>query len=155
MTETDRDRQAGRPGPATEYVYGGPPAASGWAGWVVFGGLMLILLGIIHVIEGVVALFDQGYYTVRPSGLVVHVDYTVWGWVHLLLGIVAILTGLGLLAGNIVARVVGVCLAVISAVVNLAFVGAAPVWSIIVIVLDVVIIYAIVVHGRELRSPTY
>jgi hypothetical protein len=134
---------------------GGPPAASGWAGWVVFGGLMLILLGIFHVIEGVVALFDQGYYTVRPSGLVVHVDYTVWGWVHLLLGIVAILTGLGLLAGNIVARVVGVCLAVISAVVNLAFVGAAPVWSIIVIVLDVVIIYAIVVHGRELRSPTY
>jgi hypothetical protein len=144
-----------RSGPATEYVTGGPPAASGWSGWVVFAGVMLVLLGCFQVIEGLVALFDDGFYLVRPRGLVLHVDYATWGWVHLALGLLMVLTGLGLMAGNIVARVVGVLLALLSAVVNLAFVAANPVWSVLVIALDVVVIYAIVVHGRELRSPTY
>jgi len=155
MTETERDRQGGGQGTATEYVYGGPPAASGWTGWVVFAGVMLILLGVFHVIEGLVALLRDDVLLVRPGGLVVHVSYTTWGWVHLILGIVAGLTGLGLLAGNIVARIVGVVLALVSAIVSLAFVSAQPVWSVIVIILDVIVIYAITVHGRELKSPTY
>lgn len=155
MTEIERDPQGGRPDPATEFVYGGPPAATGWAGWVVFAGVLMILLGAFHAIEGVVALLRDEVYLVRPGGLVVHVSYTTWGWLHLVLGIVAALTGLGLLAGNIVARIVGVGIAVLSAIVNLAFVSAQPVWSVVVIALDVVIIYAITVHGRELNSPTY
>jgi uncharacterized membrane protein len=130
------------------------PAAHGWAGWVVFAGVMLILVGFFHAIEGLVALFQDDYYTVRPSGLVVSVNYTVWGWVHLVLGIVALLTGMGLLAGNLVARVVGVGLAVVSAIVNLAFVAAFPVAATLLIVFDVVIIYAIVVHGGELKRRT-
>lgn len=155
MTETERGRQTGGSGPATEYVYGGPPAASGWTGWVVFAGVMLILLGIFHVIEGVVALLREDVFLVHPGGLVVHASYTTWGWVHVVLGVVAGLTGLGLLAGNLLARIVGVVLAIVSAIVSLAFVNAQPVWSVIVIVIDVIVIYAITVHGRELKSPTY
>jgi hypothetical protein len=80
------------------------------------------------------------------------VDYNVWGWVHLILGILAVATGFGLLAGNTAARVVGIVLAVVSAIVNLAFIAAYPVWSTIVIGVDIIVIYAIVVHGRELKS---
>ena len=123
---------------------------TGWAGWIVFAGAMLILMGIFQAIEGLVALFRNDYYAVPASGLVINVDYNTWGWVHLILGVIAVLVGFGLVAGNIVARVVGVILAVISAVLNLAFIAAYPVWSTIVIAIDVIIIYAIIVHGREL-----
>ncbi len=74
---------------------------------------------------------------------------------HLVLGILAGLVGLGLLAGNMIVRVVGVVLAVLSAIVSLLFVSAQPVWSLIVITLDVIVIYAIAVHGRALQSPKY
>ena len=148
MTGTSRDERATR---AAEYDEFGRPVVHGSATWVVFGGVMLILLGFIHAIEGLVALLKDDYYRVRPSGLVVHVSYTTWGWVHLVLGIVAALTGIGLLAGNMAARVVGVALAALSALVNLAFVAAYPLWSAIVITIDVVVIYAIVVHGAELK----
>jgi hypothetical protein len=106
------------------------------------------------MIEGLVALFDRGYYLVAPSGLVLSVDYTTWGWVHLIIGILAIVTGIGLIAGNMVARVVGIILAVLSAILNLVFIAAYPVWSTIVIAIDVIVIYAIVVHGRELKTST-
>jgi hypothetical protein len=79
------------------------------------------------------------------------VDYNVWGWVHLILGILAVATGFGLLAGNTAARVVGIVLAVLSAILNLVFIAAYPVWSTIVIAVDIIVIYAIVVHGRELK----
>jgi hypothetical protein len=112
---------------------------------------MLAVLGVFQAIEGLVALFDDGYYAVRPGGLVVHVNYTAWGWAHLIIGCVAVLTGFGLLLGNVLARVVGVLLAVVSAIVNLAFIAAAPFWATIVITFDVIVIYAIIVHGREMK----
>src|SRR3954452_5542967 len=95
-----------------------------WAGWVVFAGVMLITLGAFQIIEGLVALFDDGFYAVGSNGLVVNVDYNTWGWVHSIIGIVAVLAGLGLLAGNMAARIVGVGIAFLSALVNLAFISA-------------------------------
>ena len=123
-----------------------------WAGWVVFGGVMLMMMGAFQVIEGLVALFDDGFYLVRQNGLVVNVNYNTWGWIHLLIGVVAVLAGIGLLAGNMIARIVGVVAAFLSALVNLAFISAYPIWSAIVITLDVIVIYAIIVHGRELKN---
>ena len=128
---------------------------SGWAGWVVFGGVMLILLGIVHVMQGIVALVNDDYYLVTREGLVLNLDFTSWGWTHLVLGVLLGLVGVGLLAGNTAARVAGVVLAVLSAVVNLLFITAYPAWSVVVIALDVIVIYSIVVHGRELRADPY
>lgn len=127
------------------------PVATGWTGWVAFGGYMLMLVGVFHAVEGLVAIFDDGYYVVTSRGLVVDFDYTVWGWVHLGLGVVTIAVGVGLLTGNIVARVLGVIIAGVSAVVSLGFIAAYPIWSIAVIALDVIVIYAIVAHGKEMR----
>jgi hypothetical protein len=144
MTDTSNRRSEASPGLA--------PDPSAWAGWVVFGGVMLVMLGAFQMIEGLVALFDDGFYLVRPGGLVVDINYNTWGWIHLLIGVVAILSGLGLLAGNMVARIVGVVVAAFSALVNWAFVSAYPVWSIIMITIDVIVIYAIIAHGRELKD---
>jgi len=128
---------------------------SGWAGWVVFGGVMLILIGIVHVVQGIVALVNDDYYLVTKNGLVLNLDFTSWGWTHLVLGVLLGLVGVGLIAGNTAARVAGVALAVLSAVVNLVFMAAYPAWSVMVIALDVIVIFSIVVHGRELKANPY
>jgi len=138
--------------PAYEQPATAEATPTAWAGWVAFGGVMMIMLGLFQIIQAIVALVHDQYYLVAKSGLVVSVDYTTWGWVHLVLGIIAGLTGVGLLAGNTLARVVGVVIALVSALVNLVFIPAYPIWSIIVITLDVLVIFAIVVHGRELKS---
>lgn len=145
MTDTSHRR-------GTEAQYDQPTA---WAGWVVFAGAMLIMLGTFQVIQGIVALFDDGFYLVGSDGLVVDVDYNTWGWIHIVIGVVGILTGVGLLAGNMAARIVGVGVAFLSAIVNLAFISAYPIWSTILITLDVIVIYAIIVHGRELKGGVY
>ena len=145
MTDTSHRR-------GTEAQYDQPTA---WAGWVVFAGAMLIMLGTFQVIQGIVALFDDGFYLVGSDGLVVDVDYNTWGWIHIVIGVVGVLTGVGLLAGNMAARIVGVGVAFLSAIVNLAFISAYPIWSTILITLDVIVIYAIIVHGRELKGGVY
>jgi hypothetical protein len=134
----------------TSTSYAEPPSA--WAGWVVFGGVMLITLGSFQIIEGLVALFNDGFYAVTSDGLVVDVDYNTWGWIHTAIGVVGVLAGVGLLAGNMVARVVGVVIAFLSALVNLVFISAYPLWSAIMITLDVIVMYAIIVHGREVKG---
>jgi hypothetical protein len=134
----------------TDYPTADAEKASGWVG---FAGIMLTMLGFFQAIEGLVALFNDGFYLVRPNGLVVSVDYTAWGWTHLILGAVAVAVGFGLMVGNMFARVAGIAIAMISAILNLVFISAYPVWSTIVIAIDVIVIYAIVVHGREMK-PT-
>jgi hypothetical protein len=128
---------------------------TGWVGWVFFGAMMLILLGSFQAIAGLVALFDRGYYLVSRNGLLVHVDYTAWGWVHLIIGLVALAAGIGLMTGRMWARVLGVVIALLSAIVNLGFLAAYPLWSITMIALDVIVIYAITAHGSEVKAAEY
>jgi hypothetical protein len=135
-------------------AYGKDPDPTGWTGWVVFASFMMIMAGSFQAIEGLVAIFDDGFYHVTENGLVVNVDYSVWGWTHLLLGALLIICGIGVLAGNIVARVVAILLAGLSALVNLVFLEAYPIWGILIITVDVLVIYALIVHGRELRDSS-
>src|SRR4051795_7871912 len=136
----------------TRPAYGNSPDPTAWTGWVVFAAFMMIMVGAFQAIEGLVALFDDGFYRVTDSGLVVNVNYNVWGWTHLLLGILILVCGVGLLAGNMAARTVAVILAGLSALANLAFIEAYPIWSVIIIAIDVLVIYAVTVHGGELRD---
>lgn len=129
-----------------------PPEPTAWAGWVLFGAMMMILLGAFHAIAGLVALFNTGYYVVPSANLVVSVNYTAWGWAHLILGLVALAAGFGLFTGQMWARVLGITVAVISAIANFVFIPAFPLWCLMMITLDVLVIYAIAAHGRELQN---
>ena len=133
-------------------AYRDDPAPTGWTGWIAFAACMMLLLGTFQAIQGLVAIFDDGYYAVTEKGLVIDVDFTVWGWVHLLLGVLIAVSGVGILSGNVGARIVGVLFAGLSAILNLLFIEAYPVWSIIVITVDVLVIFALTVHGREMKS---
>jgi hypothetical protein len=112
---------------------------------------MLIVDGGFQAITGVVAIFNDRYYLVPGTELVVHADYTAWGWAHLILGCLAGLAGFGVLAGWTWARIVGIILAAISVLVNIGFLAAYPVWSMLVVALDVIVIYALAVHGHEVE----
>ena len=135
-------------------AYGRQPDPTGWTGFVMFASFMMILVGTFQAIQGLVALFDDGFYLVTPGNLVVDVNYNVWGTVHLLLGVLLLLSGAGVLTGNLAARTVGVILAGLSALVNMIFIEAYPLWSILIITVDVLVIYALTVHGRELHESS-
>jgi hypothetical protein len=113
---------------------------------------MMLILGMFHAFQGLIALFQHEYYLVTENGLTVHVNYTGWGWTHLIFGIVVIAAGAALLVGQTWARVVAVVLAVLSAVVNAGFLAAYPVWSAIMIAVDILVIWALTVHGGEMRT---
>jgi hypothetical protein len=136
----------------TRVAYGNRSDPTGWTGWVIFASFLMFLLGAFQTVQGVVALFDDGFYLVTSRDLVVGVDYTVWGAVHLALGVLLMLSGAGVLSGNLAARTVGVILAGLSALANLLFIEAYPFWSIIIITVDVLVIYSLTVHGRELKD---
>jgi len=125
------------------------------SGWAVFAAVTLLLAGGFQLINGIIALFRSGIYQVGRSGLVVNVDYTTWGWVHLALGILTIGAALGLIGGYMWARVLGVVIALVSAIVYMAFIKAFPALSLVVIAVNILVIYAITVHGRELKDADY
>jgi hypothetical protein len=128
------------------------PEVTGWVGWVFFAGIMMVTVGVVHAIQGLVAIFNSGYYVVPSSQLVVSVNYATWGWVHLIGGVVVAAAGVALFSGKTWARATAVVVAGLSALVNLAFISAYPWWAVIAIVLDVFVIYAVTVHGAEVRS---
>jgi hypothetical protein len=114
--------------------------------------MMMIMVGTFQVIAGLTAIFNSGYYVVGEADLLIDVDFAAWGWAHIILGAVAVGAAFGLLAGQMWARIVGIAMALVSAVVNLAFIEAYPLWSLMVITLDVLVIYAIAMHGKEVKA---
>jgi hypothetical protein len=111
----------------------------------------MVILGALHAFQGLVAIFKDDYFLVSSSGLAVKFDFTAWGWVHLVVGIVVVVAGLGVMAGQVWARVVGVLLASLSLLANVAFLAAYPFWSLVMIALDIVIIMALTVHGSDIK----
>lgn len=128
------------------------PETSGWTAGIEFAGIMMILVGAIHAVQGLAALVNEDFYDVPSERLLVAVDFATWGWIHLVLGVLVVAAGIAVNWGRAWARVVGVVFASVSLLTNLAFVNAQPVWTTIVVALDVVIIYAITAHGGELAG---
>jgi hypothetical protein len=112
----------------------------------------MLVLGVFHAIAGLVALFKHTYYLVGDTGLTVQVNYTAWGWTHLVLGVLVAVAGVALFTGQMWARVVGVVFASLSAILNIAFLAAYPVWCTIMIAVAVLVIWALTVHGAEMKN---
>jgi hypothetical protein len=128
------------------------PDPSGWVGWIVFAATMMVLVGALHIFQGIVALFNDDYYLVGKNGLTIHLDYTGWGWTHIIVGVIVAASGLGLYSGRMIARIVAVAVALLSLLVNFAFIAAYPVWATIVIAVDVLVIFALTAHGKEMKQ---
>ena len=124
---------------------------TGWIGWVYFAAFMLIAVGFFQTILGFTAILNDEWF-VKVGGTLLLLDYTTWGWIHLILGIVSMVVGTGLFNGSTWARVVAVNLVMFNFLAQFAFVSVYPIWSIIIMVVDVLVLYALTVHGAE---PAY
>ena len=126
---------------------------SGWAvGWEYFASVMLMIIGVFGIIDGIVAIAKEEFYVVGEKW-VFNFNVTTWGWIHLILGIIVLLAGIGILSGNVLARTVGVIVAAISAIANFMWLPYYPVWGVVVIAIDVAIIWALTAHGRDIAAP--
>ena len=123
---------------------------SGWAvGWTFFAAFMMIMIGVFHAIAGLAGILEDEIY-VLGQDYVFKFDATTWGWIHLIAGIVVALAGFALFSGAVWARTVGVILASLSMIANFAWLPWYPIWSIIMIVVDIAVIWALTVHGRDI-----
>ncbi len=123
-----------------------------WAmGWAMFAATMMVLMGIWWVIVGLVAVLDDAFYVITQEW-VFEFDTTVWGWTHMILGIVVSLAGFGIFRGVVWARTVGVIIAVASALIAFAWLPYYPIWAILFIAVSVAIIWSLTAHGDDLAA---
>ena len=139
----------GQPQRAPAHLRPDPPEATAWLGWVLFLGILLAGAGVINALQGLGALLDDDFYRTSTSDLAIGVNYAVWGWALLILGVALVATGIGIVLGYPWARVAGVVVAAINALTNLAFVGAFPMWTVLAVAFDLLVIYGLVIHGGE------
>jgi hypothetical protein len=137
------DRAANRPVRSSE---------NGWLVWAAFGGIVLVIAGAVDITAGLLALARPSFFVAAQDGIAVALGWTTWGVIHLAWGAAFVAVGLGVLAGNRFSQGVAVVLAGASVVRNLLFIDVAPVWMAIVIAIDLLVVYALVVHGHELRD---
>lgn len=129
----------------------GEDERTGWTGWVVFAGVLMVIAGAVWAIQGLIAVFKNDLVIFGTEGAL-FLNVTGWGWVHMILGVLLLLCGFLVLQGNMFGRTIAVILAILSIIVNFVWLPVYPVWAIVIITLDVFIIYAVTVHGRELKS---
>jgi hypothetical protein len=124
--------------------------ATGWIAWILFGGLILLLLGGAHVTIGALALIRPEALQGTRSDLLLHVGLTTLGWIHLVLGVVLMIVGGALMLGRVWARYLAILLACAALLINFAYASVYPIWSVVAIAFASVALYATVAHGGEL-----
>lgn len=126
-------------------------ARTGWVGWIFFGGFMMIIGGLLDAFYGLIAVFNDNW-VVWGNRSAVFLDITQWGWVHLILGILVAVAGIGVISGNLLARIIGVIVVGISLILNFLAVPVYPLWSIVLLTIDALVIWALIAHGHEVKA---
>ncbi len=125
---------------------------SGWAiGWIFFAATMMMLIGTFQAIAGLIAIVNDQFY-VATREYVFRFDTTEWGWIHLVWGVLIAVAGGFVLTGSVLARTVGVVMAVVSAILGFAWLPYSPVWGVTIIAIAVSVIWALTAHGRDVAE---
>ena len=133
----------------TAAARGQRPAPDHWVvSMAIFAGVMMLITGLFNGIEGLVALFRNEVYVVAPEYIFAF-DLTTWGWVHLLVAILVAAAGVGVMSGRLWARLIGIAFALLSMIANFLFIPYYPVWSLLIIALNVFVIWALCVYNRD------
>lgn len=128
--------------PETRSDVGGP------TGWAVFAGVVLVVLGFLNFFWGLAAILEDTNLIVGGQGVII-TDLTAWGWAALIIGVIQVLVGFGLFAAQEWARWTGVFFAALAAIGQIGIITAFPIWSLIVIILSVLVIYNLTAKWEE------
>ena len=121
-----------------------PSTSSLWAaGTSTFAACIMLMAGVFQAIQGIAALVNGTDFLIRTENYVFTFNASVWGWIHLILGILIAAAGGFILTGNVAARAAGIALAVLSAIANFLWLPYYPIWAIIIIALNVFIIWGL------------
>ena len=124
---------------------------TGWTGWGVFASVLLLIAGIFDLIFGIAAIIGPNSTLVITGGGLFAVDVAAWGWWHILSGVLLLLVSFSLYRGMTWARVVAIILVILNAVGQLTLIDVQPWWSLAILAVDILVLYALTVHGRELK----
>jgi len=128
---------------------------SSWSGWIVFAGFVLVLVGAMDALQGLVAIIKDEYVVATAKGLAI-VDVTTWGWVTLLWGALLVLVGFGLLGGAGWARWLAIIGVGLNAIGQIAFMAnypqAYPLWNILIVTLNILVLYALTARWQGFRQ---
>lgn len=114
-------------------------------------GVLMVLIGTMHAIQGLVALVNDDFYVIGQE-YVFEFDVTTWGWIHLIGGAIVLLAGIALFRGSVWARTLAVVMASISILLNFVWLPYYPLWSLVVIGFDLFVIWAVTAHGRDIAQ---
>jgi len=124
---------------------------TGWTGWGVFASVLLLIAGIFDLIFGIAAIIGPNTTVVVSDSGLFAVDVAAWGWWHIISGLALVLTSFFLYRGATWARVVAIILVILNAVGQLTLIDVQPWWSLAILAVDILVLYALTVHGRELK----
>ncbi len=118
------------------------PVATPGAGFAIFAGVMMVIMGLFEAFQGLAAIINDSFFLVGPN-YTYNIDVSDWGWVHLILGVVVMFAGMAVFSGKTWARVIGIILAILSAVANFLWIPYYPFWSILIIGIDLAIVWGL------------
>jgi hypothetical protein len=114
-------------------------------GWILFAASVLGIAGVLDVIDGIVALARSKFYVANAQ--FVFSDLRTWGWITLIVGALALVASFGVMNRSQLARWFGMAVASLGAISQFMFAQAYPLWSLLVFACDVLVVYALAVHG--------
>ena len=121
------------------------PRSRAGRGWVAYSAIVLTIAGIFGVIDGLMAVYKSSFFV--GNAVFVFSDLRAWGWITFGLGVAGLLSGLYVLSGSQAARWTGVFVAGLSALGQLLFAQAYPLWAVMIMTLDFLVIYGLAAHG--------
>ena len=110
--------------------------------------MIMFIVGSLSALWGLAGILNDDVVVVGGEGALI-ADLTTWGWVHMVLGVLVAITGVGLLLGRTAARWAGVFFVAVNAIAQIVWFPAAPLWAFLIILLDVTIIYQLTVRWKD------
>jgi hypothetical protein len=108
----------------------------------IFAGVLLATLASFEILQGLSAVLKDDIY-VKGANYAYQISLTGWGWIHMLIGVIGVAVGIGILKGQVWAHSAGIGFAVLSALAQFAFLPYYPFWSMLIIALDILVIWAL------------
>jgi hypothetical protein len=137
-------------------TFAGPSGTTTYAdqergsGWITFAGVIIMMVAILNIIDGIAAISRSSFF-ISDARYVVS-DLRTWGWIVLALGVLQMVVGFGVWAGNQLARWAGIAIVSLNAIAQLLFIPAYPFWSLAIFTLDILVLYGLAAHGG--RRPS-
>lgn len=114
----------------------------------IFAGVLILIAGILHLFSAIAAIAGRNIFVVTEDQVFL-IDVTAWGWIHLVIAVLAIAAGVAVVMGQTWGYVAGIVMASVSILDNFLFAPIYPFWALVLIAIDILVIWAL---ARQLST---